>query len=70
MIKKRLTRANEEISYIDSYDYLVINDDLDECVENIHNILSYEKKKLIYDQDTYNRLKEDFNKELSEMKGD
>ena len=47
-INKRLKRASEEIQYIDSYDYLVINDDLDECVDNIHSIIQNGKKRIIH----------------------
>ena len=70
VILKRLERAKQEIAYIDRYDYFVINDDLNECVDNIHNILSYEKKKLIYNKYVIDELKEDFDKQLSKMKGD
>ena len=35
-IKARLKRASEEVVYMDKYDYLLINDKLDECVENLH----------------------------------
>ncbi len=38
-ILKRMERAALEAEAIDSYDYLVINDDLDACVERIHQII-------------------------------
>lgn len=59
-INKRLKRASEEIQYIDSYDYLVINDDLDECIENIHSIIQNEKKRIIHNTDMVNNIKNDF----------
>jgi guanylate kinase len=40
VIKQRLERAVEESVGIEKYDYIVINDDLDECVEKVHNIIS------------------------------
>ena len=40
VIKKRLLRANEEAVGIENYDYIVINDDLDECVERVHGIIN------------------------------
>jgi guanylate kinase len=39
VIEQRLTRAAEESEGIEQYDYIVVNDDLEECVERIHNIL-------------------------------
>ncbi|MBO6015401.1 MAG: guanylate kinase [Lachnospiraceae bacterium] len=39
VIKKRMTRASEEARDIEKYDYIVINDDLDTCVEELHGIV-------------------------------
>lgn len=40
VIRKRLLRAGEEAEGMDAYDYLVINDDLERCVEEIHSIVN------------------------------
>lgn len=40
VISKRLLRAGEEAEGMDAYDYLVINDDLERCVEEIHSIVN------------------------------
>lgn len=40
VIKKRLLRAKEESEGIEHYDYIVINDDLDQCVEELQNIVT------------------------------
>ncbi len=40
VIRKRLLRAVEEVQGIEAYDYLVINDDLERCVEEIHGIVN------------------------------
>lgn len=45
IIKNRLDIAEYELSFKDKYDYQIINDDLNECVENINNILSDELNK-------------------------
>ena len=42
VIESRLSRAVEEAQGIESYDYLVVNDDLDECVEEVHSIIRNE----------------------------
>ena len=39
VIRQRLERAKEESKYIDRYDYLLINDDLDRCTEEMHGII-------------------------------
>lgn len=46
-IEKRMLRAREESIYIEQYDYLVINDNLDKCVEDTNTII-----KKVYDKDT------------------
>ena len=40
VIAQRLKRAKEESVCIEKYDYIVVNDDLDECVEQVHDIIS------------------------------
>lgn len=40
VIHKRLLRAGEEAKGIEAYDFLVVNDDLDRCVEEIHGIVT------------------------------
>ncbi len=42
-VEKRLARAVEESAGIENYDYLVINDKLDVCVEEVHSIIQNEK---------------------------
>ncbi len=39
VIKRRLTQAKTEVDFVDDYDYLVINDDLDECVKEMYGII-------------------------------
>ncbi len=39
VIMKRLQRANEEAVGIENYDYIIVNDDLDESVECVHNVV-------------------------------
>lgn len=43
VIKKRLKRAEEETAYIKDYDYIVVNDELEECVETVHSIVVAEQ---------------------------
>jgi len=42
VVESRLARAVEEAQGIEEYDYLIVNDDLEECVERFHSIVSNE----------------------------
>ncbi|BCN31587.1 guanylate kinase [Anaeromicropila herbilytica] len=44
-IQKRLIRASEEAEYMNCYDYIVVNDDLKACVEQINQIIMNEHSK-------------------------
>lgn len=39
VIQKRLARASEESEGIEAYDYIVVNDNLDVCVEELHSLV-------------------------------
>lgn len=39
VIDKRMKRASEEAEDIKEYEYIAINDDLDECVHTVHSII-------------------------------
>ena len=39
VINKRLARASEESEGIEAYDYIVVNDNLDVCVEEVHRLV-------------------------------
>lgn len=39
VINKRMNRAKEESNDMDVYDYIVVNDDLDECVSTVNSII-------------------------------
>ncbi len=43
VILKRLRRAAQESEGIEEYEYLIINDDLDVCVEEMHDIIQKAK---------------------------
>lgn len=43
VIESRLSRANEEAAYMPDYDHILINDDLDVCVEELHRLIQSEK---------------------------
>jgi len=43
VIAARMARAQAEISHWDGYDYVVVNDDMDACFEQVHGILCAER---------------------------
>ena len=45
VIEARMSRAYEESLGVENYDYLVVNDDLDTCVELVHDIIQKERTK-------------------------
>lgn len=48
VIKERMDRAKEECRYMEQYDYIVVNDDLETCVQNVHELiqaLRYKKEQ-------------------------
>lgn len=45
VIESRMQRAAEEAEGMDAYDYLIINDDLDTCVKEMHQIITGEHNR-------------------------
>lgn len=48
VINERMDRAKEECRYMEQYDYIVVNDDLETCVQNVHELiqaLHYKKEQ-------------------------
>lgn len=42
----RFSSVNDELKYMNRYDYAVVNDDLDTAVEKIHSIITNEKNRI------------------------
>ena len=47
-VKKRLKSFEEDIKHWDDYDYIVTNDDLENCFKQIENIILLHKKSIIF----------------------
>lgn len=45
VIAARMARASAEISHWDGYDYVLVNDDVDRCIEQVRAILQAERLK-------------------------
>ena len=59
VINSRLARAVEEADGCEVYDYLVINDELDAAVENVHRIIRGERQRMQHNLDTIETIKND-----------
>lgn len=59
VIKARLARAVEESVQVDEYDYMVINDDLDESVEQVHRLIDSQHYKINRNLEFVRRIQEE-----------
>ena len=66
VIESRMNRACEEAEGMSAYDYLVVNDELDDCVEEMHSIIQGEHHRSSRNVNFMNDIKE----ELEELKGE
>ncbi|MCI8551150.1 MAG: guanylate kinase [Lachnospiraceae bacterium] len=58
-VEKRLRRAVEEAEDMESYDYLLINEDLETCVEELHQIVRCEHQRTGVNLEMMSRIKND-----------
>ena len=56
LIEERMNKFNEEVSHWNEYNYVVINDDLNICYDNILKIITSEKKDIKQEQN-FNEVK-------------
>ena len=66
VIRSRMDRACEEAQGMELYDYLIVNDDLDACVEEMHSIIRGEHRRTSRNTDFMEKIKED----LINLKGE
>ena len=63
VIQKRLKRATEEAAGIEQYDYIVINDKLEECVSQMHVLIQAAHLTPVRNEEFINNMR----KELEEL---
>ncbi|HJE98717.1 MAG TPA: guanylate kinase [Sellimonas intestinalis] len=61
VIEQRLARAKEEAEGIDDYDCLIVNDDLESCVDELHSVIQNEKKKVARNGEFISKIREELN---------
>ena len=59
VINARLRRAAEEASGMEAYDYLLINDEIDACVEQMHQLITLQHSKTCYHLDFLSGMREE-----------
>ncbi len=57
VIEKRLARAVEESQGIENYDYLVVNDELEDCVKSVHQMIQSERFRMFRRQKDVEELR-------------
>lgn len=61
VIAKRIQRAAQEAEGVEDYEYLIINDDLQTCVEEIHSIVQAAKRAPARNVGFINNIREELN---------
>ena len=59
VILSRMERAREEAKGMDRYDYLVINDVLEDCVDEVHKIIQGEHRKSFRNMDLIEKMRQE-----------
>lgn len=60
-IERRLNRASEEADYMGQYDYLLVNDTLDEAVEELHRLIQSGHHRTVYCSEMVASMKQQLN---------
>lgn len=56
-VAKRLARASEEVEFMDKYDYIVVNDDLKTCINEVKAIIVASRNKATNNINFINNIK-------------
>ena len=57
VIRERLKRASQEAVYMDQYDYILVNDNLETCVEQMHQLIQSQHEKVSESLDFIEEMK-------------
>ena len=55
-VEKRMSEAKSEISHWVEYDYVLVNDNLEKCVEQILNIIKAERLKRVRQKNLFDHI--------------
>jgi len=59
VIRSRLERAAEEAEFMEDYDYILVNDDLDTCVREMHELIQTQHFRTCSSLERIARIKEE-----------
>ncbi len=59
VIRDRLKRAVEEADFMQQYDYLLVNDDLDTCVREMHELIQSQHQKTANNLEFIDEMKQE-----------
>ncbi len=59
VIRSRLKRAAEEAEFMEDYDYILVNDDLDTCVREMHELIQTQHFRTCSSLERIARIKEE-----------
>lgn len=62
VVLARLSRACEECEGVENYDYLIVNDELEACVTQVHSLLQNEHVRLFRQKAFIKEMKQSFTK--------
>lgn len=58
-VNQRLLKALEEVNEVIAYDYLIFNDTVEECVEEVHSMIQRERRSVSRNGEFLAKMKED-----------
>lgn len=58
-IARRMQRATEEAAYMSSYDYLIINDQLEQAIQDVHQIICTEHMRVTCNEEIIHNFKKE-----------
>ena len=64
IINKRIKRACEESKFMGEYDFVVVNDDIDECVDTVHSIIISQKCRKEENKELIESIQKDFEEKV------
>ena len=59
VIESRLRRASEEAEGMSSYDYILVNDQVEDCVDRLHQIILSERAKVQRNEEFINTIRQE-----------
>lgn len=62
VVAARLARAYEESEYISQYDYLIVNNRLEDCVRKVHQTIQCERARAFRNKDMIEKLRAELQK--------